>query len=64
MINDRLLAEAKKLGQFKTKRETVDSALEEFIRRRKQMEILTLFHSIDYDPGYDYKKARHRKVKR
>ncbi len=61
MINDRLLTEAKKLGNFKTKRETVDAALEEFIRRRRQMEILDLFHRIDYDPDYDYKKARGRK---
>lgn len=60
-IDERLLAEAKKLGHFKTKRETVNSALDEFIQRRRQMEILTLFNSIDYDSDYDYKKARTRR---
>ncbi len=64
MINDRLLNEAKKLGKFKTKRETVDAALDEFIRRRRQMEILDLYHAVDFDPAYDYKKARWRKAGR
>ncbi len=61
-INDRLLTEAKKPGNFKTKRETVDAALEEFIRRRRQMEILDLYHRIDFDPRFDHKKARWRKA--
>lgn len=61
-IDDRLLETARKVGRHKTKRETVTAALEEYIQRRKQQEILALFGKIDYEPGYDYK--RERKAKR
>ena len=61
-IDDRLLEEARKVGQHRTKRETVTAALEEYIKRRKQQEILSLFGRIDYTRGYDYK--RERKTKR
>jgi len=61
-IDDRLLAQAQKAGKHRTKRETVTAALEEYIRHRKQQEILSLFGTIDYDPSYDYK--RERKAKR
>jgi hypothetical protein len=37
---------------------TVTEALEEYIRHRKQLEILDLFGKIDYDDDYDYKKGR------
>lgn len=57
-IDETLLTEAKKLGHFRTKRDTVNSALEEFIQRRKQVEILQLFNTIEYDKSYDYKKLR------
>jgi Arc/MetJ family transcription regulator len=60
-IDDGLLSEAQKVGKFKTKRETVDAALREFVqRRRKQEEILGLFGKIEYDAGCDYKKLRRR----
>jgi len=36
----------------------VTAALQEYISRRKQMEILKLAGTIDYDPAYDYKKIR------
>jgi hypothetical protein len=61
-IDDRLLAEAQKVGGHRTKRETVTVALQEYIEHRKQQEILSLFGRIDYEPGYDYK--RERKAKR
>jgi hypothetical protein len=32
--------------------------LKEYIDRRKQVEILKLAGTIDYDPAYDYKKVR------
>ncbi|MCB0559733.1 MAG: type II toxin-antitoxin system VapB family antitoxin [Lewinellaceae bacterium] len=60
-INPELLEEALKVGGLKTKKATVNKALEEFIQRRKQEDILTLFGSIVYDPAYDYKKHRNRK---
>jgi len=61
-IDDELLEEAQKLGQHRTKRETVNAALDEYIRHRKQQEILSLFGKIEYQPDYDYK--RERKAKR
>jgi Arc/MetJ family transcription regulator len=57
-IDDRLITEAQKLGQHRTKKETVTAALDEYIRRRKQQEIVKMFGTIDYDPSYDYKKER------
>jgi hypothetical protein len=57
-IDEELLAEAQKLGQHRTKREAVAAALTEYVIRRKQLEILELFGTIDYDPAYDYKRAR------
>jgi hypothetical protein len=57
-IDDRLIDEAKKLGRHRTKKETVNAALDEYIRRRKQQEILPLFGTIAYDSKYEYKRER------
>ncbi|HEX5715647.1 MAG TPA: type II toxin-antitoxin system VapB family antitoxin [Thermoanaerobaculia bacterium] len=59
-IDDELLDEALRVGGHRTKKATVTEALQEYIRRRKQVEILDLFGQIDYDPEYDYKKQRSR----
>lgn len=42
-IDDRLIEQAQKLGQHRTKKETVTAALDEYIRRRKQQEIVSVF---------------------
>lgn len=57
-LDDRLIDEARKIGNHKTKKEAVTAALVEYIRRRKQLEILDLFGTIDFDPEYDYKRMR------
>ncbi len=57
-IDDRLIAEAQKLGHHRTKKDTVTAALDEYIQRRKQQGILSLFGTIEYDPAYDYKRER------
>jgi len=57
-IDDRLLAQAQKAGKHRTKLETVNAALQEYIQRRKQLEIISLFGTIDYESGYDYKRER------
>lgn len=57
-IDDELLSEALRLGGKKSKRETVNEALQEYVKRRKQQEILKFFGKVDFDPKYDYKKAR------
>lgn len=59
-IDDELLEEALRVGGHRTKKATVTEALQEYIRRRKQVEILDLFGQVDYDPEYDYKKQRSR----
>ena len=57
-IDTALLETALKTGGLKTKRDTVNLALKEFIQRRKNADILSLFGTIDYDADYDYKEAR------
>jgi hypothetical protein len=57
-IDDSLIEEARQIGQHVTKKAAVTAALEEYIQRRKQLEILDLFGTIDFDPAYDYKKSR------
>lgn len=59
-INPQLLELAYEIGGYATKKETVNTALKEFIQRRKSEELIQLFGSIEYDPEYDYKKMRQR----
>ncbi|HEX6094966.1 MAG TPA: type II toxin-antitoxin system VapB family antitoxin [Thermoanaerobaculia bacterium] len=59
-IDDALLEEAQKIGGHKTKKATVTEALEEYIQRRKQSRILSLFGTVEFDPKYDYKKQRRK----
>lgn len=59
-IDDQLVEEARRLGKHATDDATVAEALKEYIQRRKQLEILELFGTIDYDPTYDYKDQRQR----
>jgi Arc/MetJ family transcription regulator len=60
-IDDKLLNEALTVGGYKTKRETVNEALREFIQRRERLRLVNLFGKIDYDSKYDYKKERRRR---
>ena len=57
-IDDKLLQEALLISGLKTKKDTVNYALKEFINRRRQLEILTLFGKLEPDTDYDYKKGR------
>jgi Arc/MetJ family transcription regulator len=59
-LDDALLDEAVKLSGKKTKRDTVNAALQEYVSRRKQRRVLDLFGKLDWDPRYDYKKERDR----
>jgi hypothetical protein len=60
-IDESMLTEALELGGLKTKKATVNQALKEFIQRRKQLKLIDLFGTIDFDPDYDYKAERYRK---
>jgi len=59
-IDNRLIENARIIGNHKTKKAAVIEALEEYIRKRKQLEISSLFGSIEYEKDYDYKKQRKR----
>jgi len=59
-IDPELLEKAVEVSGLKTKKETVNLALQEFINRRKQLDILDLFGKMDPDPNYDYKEGRTR----
>lgn len=60
-IDDRLIEKAKRIGKHKTKKAVVTEALQEYIQRRRQLEITKLFGRVDYDADYDYKKQRRQK---
>jgi Arc/MetJ family transcription regulator len=57
-IDDNLLRTALVIGGLKTKKDTVNLALDEFIQRRKRQEVINLFGKIEFDKNYDYKKSR------
>lgn len=59
-LDDKLIFLAQKLGHHKTKKEAVAAALEEYISRKKQLEVINVFGSVHFDEGYSYKKARKR----
>ena len=59
-LDDKLIEEAKRVGDHKTKREAVTAALNEYVRRKKQVRLLDAFGTFDFDPAYDYKAARQR----
>lgn len=63
-IDDRLIEEAQKVGHHRTKKEAVTAALDEYIRKRKKLDVLEMFGKIDYDENYDYKRERERKPNR
>jgi Arc/MetJ family transcription regulator len=59
-IDDRLIDEARRIGKKTTKKAAVTEALEEYIQRRRQLQVLELFGTIDVDPDFDYKQQRMR----
>jgi hypothetical protein len=60
-LDDRLIEEARKLGNHRTKKDAVTAALDEYVARRKQKDIVKLFGTIEYDENYDYKRERRSK---
>lgn len=59
-IDPDLLDKALAVGGERTKKDTVNRALREFVARREQKRLLGLFGSLDWDEGYDYKGERSR----
>jgi Arc/MetJ family transcription regulator len=60
-LDDRLIERVRRAGKHKTKKEAVTAALEEYVRRRRQLAVLDLAGAIDYAAGYDYKASRRRR---
>ncbi|MBI4687623.1 MAG: type II toxin-antitoxin system VapB family antitoxin [Nitrospirae bacterium] len=60
-IDDKLLGEALKVSGLKTKKSTVNEALREFIQRRKQKDIISIFGKVEMDKSYDYKRERSKR---
>lgn len=57
-IDETLLAEALALSDNQTTEDVINTALQEYIQHRRQLQIIELFNTIDYDPDYDYKQQR------
>ena len=60
-LDDKLLEKALRAGGLRTKRETVNEALREYIERRLRLRALDAFGTIEFDPAYDHKRARRRR---
>lgn len=59
-IDDDLIEEARRIGGHPTKKQAVTVALQEYVARRKQMGIIDLFGTIDFDPAYSSRDNRDR----
>ncbi len=57
-LNDELIAETVRLGNFKSKQEAVNTALAEYVQRRQRLRILELGGKVDFDRSWDYKMMR------
>jgi Arc/MetJ family transcription regulator len=57
-LDDKLIQEALELGGFRTKQQAVNSAIAEFVQRRRRLRILDLGGKIEFDPLWNYKKMR------
>jgi metal-responsive CopG/Arc/MetJ family transcriptional regulator len=59
-IDESLLQEALALGHYQSNSAVIEAALQEYIQRRKQLQIMELFGTIDYDSDYNYKQQRQK----
>ena len=57
-IDDKLMEEAFKLTNIRTKKELVHLALVEFVKAKKKKDLLDLSGKIQFHEGYDYKALR------
>jgi metal-responsive CopG/Arc/MetJ family transcriptional regulator len=57
-IDEKLLTEALALGNYQSSSAVIEAALHEYIQRRKQLKVIELFGTIDYDLDYNYEQQR------
>ncbi len=60
-IDDQLLERALRIGRQRTKRATVNEALVEYVQRRTRLKATQAFGTIEFNPTYDYKRARRKR---
>jgi Arc/MetJ family transcription regulator len=60
-IDPDLLDRALQVSGERTKKAAVTLALQEFIARRQQKQVLDLMGKLEWDKSYDYKAERSRK---
>ena len=59
-IDQTLLQEALALSNHPTATALIEAALREYIQRRKQLKVLELFGTIEYEEEYNHKQQRQR----
>ena len=57
-IDDKLLSEVVRLGDFKTKKDAVNQALTEYIQQRRQLQIMAWEGEVEFFDDFDHKKLR------
>ena len=57
-IDNELLNHAYEISGLKSKKDTVNQDLKEYINRYKQKDFLKFINKVDYDPKSNYKKLR------
>lgn len=57
-LDDELIAEAMRLAEVTTKKEVVHRALEEFVARRRRLDVRELPGTVSLRADYDYKSLR------
>jgi len=58
VLDDKLISEALRLSNVKTKKDVIASALQEFVATRKRRNLLELEGKIAFRDDYDYKALR------
>lgn len=57
-LDDGLIEQARQIGGHKTKKATVNAALEEYVKSRRRLGILNWEGKVEYYEDYDHKKLR------
>lgn len=57
-LDPSLIEQARQAGHHRTKRAAVEAALREYIRKRACQAVTEAFGTFEFDPDYDYKRAR------
>ena len=60
-VDENFLQEALALGKYSTANILIETALKDYIKRHKQIQIIDLFGIIDYEENYNYKEQRNIK---